>query len=81
MAPGTSAELVQDIGDRARAMIRWAEDYTGNAGLCYARCKEHDWRSRKRNVNNEHADPQNVRNLTFGEAVDHLRKKHKEYHA
>lgn len=74
-----TAEPVQDIGERALSMIRWAEDATGMNGLCYARCAEHDWRSRRRNINGVYADPHNVRGLTWDDAVNHLRKKHKEY--
>lgn len=66
----------KELYDRAQSMIRYADDASGNRGLVYGRCEEHDWRSRKRNVNNVHATPHDVRAIAVQDAITHLQQKH-----
>lgn len=71
-----SSSIDAQLFEQARSMLRYAADATGNSGLVYGRCAEHDWRGRKRNVNNPYADPQGVRLNAILDAVAHLKKKH-----
>lgn len=62
----------------AGRMLAWADDSTGNTGLVYGFCKEHDWRGRKRDVNNRYSDAHTVKWNATEDAAYHLMKKHRD---
>lgn len=73
----TEPDEAQAEFDTALKMLRYAEDTSGNRGLVFGYCKEHDWRGRRRDVNNRYANSHTVRMLAVDDTRAHLRKKHR----